>query len=287
MWAVLFHSSPALKDEIDEFADALYYRIMTGILLEETAKGETEKKPSYKLAQNLKTNIIPNIEIGGKLPTEREVAEQFGFSRTIVREAFLMLEIEGLISIKKGSGSTLLKYPDAELEEQKAGIGPFELIQARVILECSVIELAAQIATPTDIRDLSQLSKKHEFHLFNRFDAAKIDYFDTLFHIRIAESTHNLALIHAVSFVRKYSGSGEYWDVFKKVIEQDKAQLTRAFHEHKAILDAIATRNPKGAKKAMHDHIHRKWGDLKAELERQNIKLDELLFDIDPIINSL
>jgi GntR family transcriptional regulator, uxu operon transcriptional repressor len=244
-----------------------------------------QPKTSLNLVTKIRTEIIPALEKGDKLPTERSLSEKYGVSRTIIREALMILEMHGIIETKRGSGSILKQKEPADILEDStlAEVGPFELIQARLVLECAVVRLAASLASPTDIRELTQILKSHEYYLYTNFDYEKIDYYDTLFHIRIAEATHNLALIQTITTVRRYSGTSESWQIFKQYIEKDKAQLELSLQEHQKILGAISCRTSKEAVTAMYNHIQRKWGTLKSELQKRNIQLDNLLFDLPEI----
>lgn len=61
---------------------------------------------SYKkIGKQLKEELQQGLyKIGERLPPERDIAERFDVSRTVVREAIIMLELEGFVSVKKGSG---------------------------------------------------------------------------------------------------------------------------------------------------------------------------------------
>lgn len=103
---------------------------------------------SYKkIGNELKKQLFEGTyKIGDKLPTERELADFFNVSRTVIREALIMLEIEGFVEVRKGSGVYLIDLPRvAENDESinQIDVGPFELLQARQLLESSIAEFAA------------------------------------------------------------------------------------------------------------------------------------------------
>lgn len=61
-----------------------------------------------QLAAELKTRIEQGVYlVGDKLPAERFIADEKSVSRTVVREAIIMLEVEGYVEVRKGSASTL------------------------------------------------------------------------------------------------------------------------------------------------------------------------------------
>ena len=69
---------------------------------------------------------------GDRLPPERDIAESYSVSRSVVREALIMLELETVVEVRKGSGVYVLHQPeDSQPESADSGYGPFELLQAR------------------------------------------------------------------------------------------------------------------------------------------------------------
>ena len=98
---------------------------------------------------------------GERLPPEREIAEMLDVTRTVVREALIMLEIKGLVEVRRGAGIYVLDSsgshntdsPDANVCNDA---GPFELLQARQLLESNIAEFAALQATREDIVKMRQ-----------------------------------------------------------------------------------------------------------------------------------
>ena len=94
---------------------------------------------SYKKIGSILKRELANglYQIGERLPPERDIAERLGVSRTVIREALIMLELENLVSVKKGSGVYVVNLPVEEGVEQDKSlidVGPFELLQARQLL---------------------------------------------------------------------------------------------------------------------------------------------------------
>ena len=69
-----------------------------------------ENKRLYQvIGEELKEKILSGqYPVGTKMPPERIIAEELGISRTVVREAMIMLELEGLVEVRKGSGDSML-----------------------------------------------------------------------------------------------------------------------------------------------------------------------------------
>lgn len=100
-------------------------------------------------------------QIGDRLPPERDIAEQFEVSRAVVREALIMLELENLIEVRKGSGVYVMNLPDQQSsitsnQTRDDDVGPFELLQARQFLESDIAAFAATQVTKNDIAQMRQ-----------------------------------------------------------------------------------------------------------------------------------
>lgn len=100
-----------------------------------------------------------NLTPGDVLPTERELAQSFGISRGTLREAFRILEREGLIEARPGGGRFLSKALDVAEDRsrildniERATI--IELLEARELFETGIVELAAKRATDEDIAEI-------------------------------------------------------------------------------------------------------------------------------------
>ncbi|WP_350629933.1 GntR family transcriptional regulator, partial [Pseudoalteromonas sp. Q36-MNA-CIBAN-0048] len=85
------------------------------------------------------------FKAGQRLPSERELSERLDTSRATIREAIIMLELKGLVVVKQGAGIYFIDSPD-ELDQRNfipiSDVGPFELLQARQILESSIAAFA-------------------------------------------------------------------------------------------------------------------------------------------------
>lgn len=90
----------------------------------------------------------------------------YGVSRTIVREALLMLELQGTVDIRQGSGVYVMRIPEEhENEEERflnSDVGPFEILQARQLLESNIAAFAARMATRADIDNLRRIIEQEQ-----------------------------------------------------------------------------------------------------------------------------
>ncbi|GAC1355436.1 MAG: FadR/GntR family transcriptional regulator [Variovorax sp.] len=220
---------------------------------------ETESDRSYqKLAASIAGLIAEGeFKVGDRLPSERALADRFGVSRTLVREAIIVLEIQGNVEVRGGSGIYVCTPAPGAVAPASAytlspGPGPFELLRARCLIEGEIAAVAAENRKDGDLdRIYAALAEMRE----NMHDKVANEAADRLFHLRIAESTGNSVLLQMVTAV---------WDHTKAPIW---SQLEAHFHtpalrrasqeDHQRVFTALLQREPDAARKAMRDHIER------------------------------
>jgi GntR family transcriptional repressor for pyruvate dehydrogenase complex len=156
-------------------------------------------KVSELIAQQIKRAILARtIRPGEKLPTEREFVERFEASRNSVREALKILEVSGMITVKRGSG-IFVTWPSSEpLKEsfsnllRMQNITLNQLATARLVFEPGVARMACENATEEDLRALEEnlllASKKVDVSLSARTENIE-------FHYILARATHNPAIV--------------------------------------------------------------------------------------------
>ncbi|HVE51612.1 MAG TPA: FadR/GntR family transcriptional regulator [Casimicrobiaceae bacterium] len=189
---------------------------------------------------------------GSRLPPERDLAKQLGVSRPSVREALIALEIEGLVEVRIGSGIYVLNRPNGtsqdSMNETDAPAGPFELLRARYVIEAECAALAAKSAKKPQVKAiedaLAEMARDHA-------DGKQPLRADRAFHLRIAEATGNGALVHIV----KTLWEERTGPLFKQLEDHYEGQWEKAMDEHRAVVKAIAARDPASAKLAMQRHL--------------------------------
>jgi DNA-binding FadR family transcriptional regulator len=214
------------------------------------------EKLYVRIAEQINALILNGtFKPGVKLPAEREIAEQLGVSRPSVREALAVLEILGVIDIRVGDGSYVKDNASnfkLEANELKNS-APFELLEARLLVEPFIVELAVERATDFHIavlQETTELMRKHISDNLDEFFAQGVR-----FHRELAFAINNEVLAKiAENLVHP-----EVHPLWKLLNQKALASMESRLHqilEHEEIILAIKTRDKERAKKAMSHHLN-------------------------------
>ncbi|MEX9974724.1 FCD domain-containing protein [Providencia rettgeri] len=249
----------------------------------------TEYKRPYQEVGHALRQMISNMSyaIGDRLPPEREIAEMLDVSRAVVREALIMLEIENLIEVRKGSGVYVIALPqDKGIGEQDKSdglalnaAGPFELLQARQLLESNIAEFAATQVTPVDIANMRKALKRERDELKTGED----EIGDREFHLAIAQATHNSMLVELLKQSWEWRENNPMWQkLHARITDKDyrKAWMT----DHEVILAAMIKKNPAAAKEAMWQHLENVKQRLLELSDVDDPNFDGYLFNSYPVV---
>jgi GntR family transcriptional repressor for pyruvate dehydrogenase complex len=211
-----------------------------------------ERRLSDKVADMmLETILSKRLQVGERLPSERELGEQFGVSRTVVREAVRALVAKGIIDSRSGSGLRVAAVDVSAVSESmslylRGGDFDFEKVhEVRAVLETHIAGVAADRATEEELAHIRALHERMEAESAD-VDAAARD--DLEFHRLIALATHNELYLMLLDSIGK-----TLFDIRRENLSSGAAPSTLA--EHADILDAIAARDPEGASGAMQAHL--------------------------------
>jgi DNA-binding FadR family transcriptional regulator len=229
-----------------------------------------------RVYQQIADQLLQLIEAGefpvdSRLPSERDLAEKFKVSRPSVREALIALEVIGVVQIKMGSGVYVCKPEQAkqkgrrETKVEAKEFAPFELIQARLLIESEIASQAALCRTDKDIEQLELLldqmierSEKNQ----NPLEA------DRAFHCVLARASGNQVLATMVEQMFDarmgvlFSRLSNYFDTH--------STWSQAIKEHRAIIRAIKSRDPEKSRLAMRHHMERAYKRFSASWVKSN-----------------
>ena len=149
-----------------------------------------------KLLEMIDSGVFPP---GSRLPGERELAKRFGVSRVSIREAEIALQAQGRVEIKVGSGVYVLDQTNLPVYGLPK-VGPFELTEARALYEGEAAALAASMITEKDLDHLQHLIDVMAGKVEDELTPEEAD---AEFHLTIARSTKNHAILFVVDSLWK------------------------------------------------------------------------------------
>jgi GntR family transcriptional repressor for pyruvate dehydrogenase complex len=192
---------------------------------------------------------------GYRLPPERELAEAFGVSRTVVREAIKALEARGVLESSAGSGMSV-RQADFNIVSQSlqtymqlANRDDFEirLNEVRRVLEVEMVTLAAIRRTPEQLAQLHQICQQMRGGQTTAKQMAELDF---RLHITLAEATQNdlfkVLLAPLINQLRHHIILT--WENFPRPVEE-------VFDQHEAIVSAVENGDADAAHQAMLRHL--------------------------------
>lgn len=204
-----------------------------------------------RLSDKVINQIMENIKSGElqpgmRLPTEPELAADFGVSRGILREALTILQTRRIIYRKPREGTFIT--PDvAEVISQSREISVREatwldLIEVRECFEPRIVEKVITLASDEEIEELVGLAGRKA----GEEGEHSLDYY---FHYRLAELSRNIVFVNFID---------TYYDIIDEVKTRSgrrESRMEEIGGEHMEIAEAIRERNVRKAKKCMKYHL--------------------------------
>jgi DNA-binding FadR family transcriptional regulator len=219
-----------------------------------------------KLYQQIARAIATSINDGrygpgDKLPSERELADDFGVSRPTIRDAMIALEFQGLVEARQGSGVYVNASAPVVDDSAEVEVGALELTEARRLFEGEACALSAATVTDEQLNQLDQIIAQ----MTRSFAADEVERLEQEFHLAIARATGNAAI---------EAGVEDLWTL-RQQSPTCGAMLRRArshgggdfVEEHRQIAAALQARDPKAARQAIHAHLAQVIDDLLAVTE--------------------
>ncbi len=213
---------------------------------------------SANIASHLRQIIVDGLyRYGEQLPTERQLAEAFGASRTTIRRALERLAENGLVLRQVGSG-TFVNYRGAGGETDIAEVtSPLELMEVRFAVEPSIARLAVLNATP---RDLEQIAKALERLEAAGDDADRFTRCDQEFHLALARGTRNPLMVDIYRQINAVRSHAQWHATKDKILSA--TTIADYNRQHRALFEALRRRDGEGMAKLMTDHLTKARADL-------------------------
>ncbi|MGP2441225.1 FadR/GntR family transcriptional regulator [Streptomyces sp. JW3] len=189
------------------------------------------------------------LRAGDRLPPERDLAGRLGVSRASVKQAIVVLEVQGLVEARHGGGTYLVRdsldvEPVEEMVERRRRLP--DVLEAREALETKLAELAAERRTDADLTAMRTALDVM---------SAEIDAGghgtegDRLFHAAVTAAAHSSLLAEFMRSIAPQIAESRTESL------RQPARPARSLAQHRAILDAVAAADPRRAATAMRRHV--------------------------------
>jgi GntR family transcriptional repressor for pyruvate dehydrogenase complex len=198
------------------------------------------------------------LKPGERIPSEKQLCEQFGVGRTSVREALKSLSVMGILESHAGDG-TFVSANSARYLERAFQWGLLldhkvvnDLMETRLLLESHTAFLAARRATAADLEAMEHAVQGMEESVS---DPKRYLEHDLRFHLRIAQATQNTILGNLLTTIRGYLQSWVEQTLAASPPDRPTSRATLSITQHKKILRALKKRRAIEARRAMRQHI--------------------------------
>ena len=192
-----------------------------------------------------------------RLPAERNLAEEFEVSRGTIRTVLRILEEQNLVTRKVGSGTYVTHRKASHQQDISSITSPLEMVEVRISIEPQMVRLAITNASHRDLEELRKALRECEDAGAN---AEKFASADTAFHIALAHCSGNKLMFwiyERISEVRNYA----QWRTMKsKLLTPERIEFYNK--QHRALYDAIVSRDANEAVKIIKNHLYGVQDDL-------------------------
>lgn len=214
-------------------------------------------RPSDKVIEYVETMIMAGrMETGSRLPTERDLAQMLGVSRTAVREGIHLLEISGIIECRQGSGNYIVQHFDQTLERVLTmmyaldDLNDEQIREFRYAIERQAITLATGKA---DERDREYLERCLDGLVNGETEEKQIES-DRMLHQHLVQMSGNrmvIANFHALNRLIDRSIRS-----VRKSIRDQQTETFDEFHAvHRKLVSAVLSGELDRAKEALDSHF--------------------------------
>ena len=192
---------------------------------------------------------------GARLPSEMTMANQFGVSRTVIREALSRLKSEGMIESRQGSG-VFVRARNADspfrlkADAMDSPRSVQQVIELRHALEGEIAALAAERRTKSQMTAIRQALRQIDADVKSGGDGVDADI---QFHHRIAEATCNPHFLALIDFLTKILRTAT--QTLRNYEATQAALAEQVRNEHAAIVEALEKQNQEAARRAARRHM--------------------------------
>ncbi len=215
------------------------------------------RKISEEIVEQIRAMISRGqLGPGARLPSERELAGMLGVSRPSVREAIMVLDAMGLVEARQGGGTFVRSLAESALYDPLSSLVESDprqlhsLVEVRMGLESWSAHLAAERADERDLAVMAEVVAEMGRRAARGGWDADLDF---RFHYAITAAAHNTLQLHVLNTIHSLFHASVR--VTLAEFNQREGEIELLLQQHRSIFDAIAQRNPEGARKAMLAHL--------------------------------
>jgi GntR family transcriptional repressor for pyruvate dehydrogenase complex len=233
---------------------------------------------SQTIVDQIKEAIFQKkIRTGDKLPSERQMMEQFETSRVTVREALKKLENSGILEIRRGTqGGAFVRDPDVTFVSNflqdmfsMGNIRVFDLTEARMAVEPFSVKLATKRIKEECLEQIKQNIRETK-ECLKMGNAADARLLTLEYHRLIAQASENPVIFFMVDSIM---------DIMENNISTiviSAASIKRTLHYHEEIYEALMKRDPEKAQAVMLKHIQEIHAALDSGRDGKKLKKSDL-----------
>ena len=190
-----------------------------------------------QVAEQLRQRIFQHVLEPGAWIDELKIAEEFGISRTPLREALKVLAAEGLVTMKVRRGAYVTEVSAKDVRD---------VYHLLALLES---DAAAVVAATASDEGLATLQALHDELAAQRGDALQFFAINERFHMQLLALANNRWCDQVVADLRKVMKLNRHKSLFRQ------GRIDESFQEHAAIMQALRERAPERARAAMQQHF--------------------------------
>ncbi len=190
-----------------------------------------------EVAELLRQRIFSGGLEPGSWIDELKIAEEYGISRTPLREALKVLATEGLITMKLRRGAYVTEVSDEDLRN---------VFHLMALLES---DAAAIVATQATDAELNELQKLHLLLEKSTKDRSKFFAINETFHLKLLAIANNRWRDQMVADLRKVMKLNRHNSLLKA------GRMEESLNEHRAIMQALGTRDASASMQRMREHF--------------------------------
>ncbi len=206
------------------------------------------------IAETIEKRIaLGELAVGSKLPSERSMAESYGVSRNVIREAIRVLGEKGFVEVRAGRGGFVCKPSQQDLSDsltsvvESSSASVQEIVEAREVFETAILACAAEKADSQDLETLWGLYDQMEQ---SRTHGKNFALLDREFHMALAQCAKNSVLTLLAGSIYNMADANLFL-----LTPVNPARIVTAQREHREMILGIERRSAEHIQEAFRRHI--------------------------------